>query len=61
MNQVVTKVLCYIDLFLGNSRETGNSTTAVFRQQILKKQQLNYNNIGNVVNGIFYSVRVKGL
>jgi hypothetical protein len=39
----------------------GNRTTAVARQQILNKQQLNYNNRGTAGNGVFYSVHAKGL
>jgi hypothetical protein len=50
-----------IDPFLGNNRETNNKTTAVARQQILKKQQLNYNDRGTVGNGVFYSVHAKRL
>jgi transcription initiation factor TFIIIB Brf1 subunit/transcription initiation factor TFIIB len=33
----------YVDLLLGNDSETKNETTSVARQQILDKQQLNYN------------------
>jgi hypothetical protein len=46
-----------IDLFLGNDGKT-NTTTAVAWQQILNKQQLNYNNRGLAENGTFcYSRR----
>jgi hypothetical protein len=37
-------VLWRIDLLLGNDHETTNQITAIARQQILSKQQLNYNN-----------------
>jgi hypothetical protein len=33
-----------VDPFLGYGRETGSRITAVAREQILNKQQLNYNN-----------------
>jgi hypothetical protein len=36
-------------------------TTAVVREQILNKQQLNYNNRGTVGKCILYSVLAKGL
>jgi hypothetical protein len=49
-----------IDPFLGKDRETNKKTTAVARQQILNKQQLNYNNGGTVEKRVFYSVRAKG-
>jgi hypothetical protein len=53
-------VLWRIDMFLGNDRETNNKKTDVARQQILSKQQLNYNR-ETVGNNVFYSVRAKGL
>jgi hypothetical protein len=59
MTHVYITLNC-IDPVLGNDHET-NKTTAIARQQTLNKQQLNYNNIGTVGNGVFYSVRVKGL
>jgi hypothetical protein len=46
---------------MGNDRKTNNNTAAVARQQVLNKQQLNYNNRGSVTNGVFYSARAKGL
>jgi hypothetical protein len=52
--------LWHEDPFLGNDRETNNKTTAVARQQILNKQQMNYNR-GTAGNGIFSSVHAKGL
>jgi hypothetical protein len=36
-------VLWHTDPFLGNDLDIGSSTTAVTMQQILNKQQLNYN------------------
>jgi hypothetical protein len=42
--------------FLGNDRET-NKTIAVARQQILKKQQLNYKNKDTVGKVVFCSSR----
>jgi hypothetical protein len=53
-------ILRCIDPVLGNDHDT-NKTTAIARQQILNKQQLNYSNRGTVGNGVFYSVRIKGL
>jgi hypothetical protein len=41
------------DPFLGNDYETNKKTTAATRQQILNKQQLNYNNGGTVENSVF--------
>jgi hypothetical protein len=49
-----------IDPSLGNDRERNNNTTAVVRQQIFNKQQLNYNKRGTFGNGVFCSVRAKG-
>jgi hypothetical protein len=46
-----------MDAFLFNDRETNNKTTDVARQQILNKQQLNYNNRGTVGNGVFCGPR----
>jgi hypothetical protein len=54
-------VLWHIDPFLGNDRETISRTTAIARQQILNKQQLNYTNRGTVGNSVFYLVHAKGL
>jgi hypothetical protein len=55
-------ILWPIELFLCNDRETSNKTTAVVRQQILNKQQLNYKNGGTLGNNVFYySVRAKKL
>jgi hypothetical protein len=51
----------HIDPFLGNSRKTNNKTTAIARQQILNKQQLNYSNRGTVGNSVLYSVCCKGV
>jgi hypothetical protein len=51
----------HIDPFLGNNHETNNKTTAVARQQILNKQQLNCSIRGTVGNSVFYSVHAKGL
>jgi hypothetical protein len=42
-------MLRHIDQFLGNNRKTKNETTAIARQQILNKQQLNCNSRGTVV------------
>jgi hypothetical protein len=50
-----------IDPFLGNDRETNNTTTAVARQQILNEQQLNYNHRETVGICVFYVVLAKGL
>jgi hypothetical protein len=58
---LIEKVLWPIDPFLGNDCETGNSITAVPRQQILNNQELSYNNGGSAENGVFYSVRAKEL
>jgi hypothetical protein len=46
---------------MGNDRETNNNTSAVARQHVLNKQQLNYNNRGTAGNGVFYSARAKVL
>jgi hypothetical protein len=40
-------------MFLGNDREINKKTTAAARQQILNKQQLNYNSKGTVGSGVF--------
>jgi hypothetical protein len=53
-------ILWHIDLFIGNDCAT-NKTTAIARQLILNKQQLNYNNTGPIGNGVFYLVCAKGL
>jgi hypothetical protein len=50
-------ILWRIDPFLGNDRETNSKTTAVARQQILTKQQLNYNTRGTAGNGVFCGPR----
>jgi hypothetical protein len=50
-----------IDPFLGNDRETNNEKTAVARQQIHNKQQLNYNNTGTAGKCVFYLISAKGL
>jgi hypothetical protein len=49
-----------MDLYWGNDRET-NKTTAVATEQILNKQYLKHSNRGTVGNGVFYSVRAKGV
>jgi hypothetical protein len=54
-------ILRCIDPVLGNDNKTNNRTTAVARQHILNKQQLNYRNRETVGNGVFYSVCAKGL
>jgi hypothetical protein len=53
--------LWLIDPFLSNDHETNNKKTAIVRQQILNKQQLNYNDKGTVGNGVFYLFLAKGL
>jgi hypothetical protein len=60
-NNLEEGALWRIHPFLGNYCETGNKITTIASQQILNKQQLNYNNRGTAVNGVFYSVRAKGL
>jgi hypothetical protein len=45
------------DTFLGNNCEINKKTTATARQQILNKQQLNYNSRGTVGSGVFCGPR----
>jgi hypothetical protein len=51
----------HIHPFLGNDRETDKKKTAIAGQQILNKQQLNYNDRETAVNGVFYPVRAECL
>jgi hypothetical protein len=46
-------ILWHTDLFLGNNHKTNKKTTAIARQEILNKQQLNYSNRGTVGNNVF--------
>jgi hypothetical protein len=52
---IIISAACRYPL-LGNDSETNKETTLAARQQILNKQQLNYNR-----NGVFYAVRVEML
>jgi hypothetical protein len=54
-------VLLHINPLISNDHETNNNTTAIAREQILNKQQFNYNKKLTVRNGVFYAVCAKEL